>query len=464
MAGLQIRPMSDDFAGDVECILGEEHPKLCGRDNKYGYLCERCKIATRRAAGKKSRAGRHLEGSSTPFAGPTSASGSRTRGRADRVHHMAPRKSAPAPRKPAPAPLSYGGQSAEAYDTAVSQDMTTEVSQPGRLHGTPAQVAEEKAFYASLTQRADPNSLKEPDTVPGPGQSSKPRGVPLKAAPSAASHTADVASKRPWAKSAGTAKGVAVIIVHEASGTYSQKSIVPRRAEADDPVQQWMNSIEPPRVSCSCEGGSRGTFHDYIICKRCPNIQHKACIPTAAADPVGRGSLCKACRGARLQKMFRRHHQRTLKAGLDSREVRKKADAARRVRDEKLRAVVARHFWKAYCDLPPGKASVTTLELTGRFFNSGRMMPMHPAPAGWVDEVVACIDDLVCPANRALVMQVMGRDQFAFSLSRPDKLLRGLGRLAVLKLHHGSPRGTKAGLRVLAEVIGLEERGTYWDG
>ncbi|KAK3615870.1 hypothetical protein LTR56_026327 [Elasticomyces elasticus] len=238
--------------------------------------------------------------------------------------------------------------------------------------------------------------------------------------------------------------------------------MTPQGDGTGDPVKQWMTSPLSPSICCSCVGGPAGKYTDYIICVRCSSLQHNACIPSAEADTIAKGLLCEPCRNVRVEKMYSRVHDSARKAKVETESARERFQRERDFRNEKLKVIVAERFWKEYCDLPKGQSSPEVIELTSTCFDDGKMVPIHPAPAAWVDHVLARIHKLVSPGNKDLVNQIAKKDPMLMSLSHPDRLRAGLGELAVHAVHHGSMKGKKHELGVLAEVLGLEERGTYW--
>ena len=67
-------------------------------------------------------------------------------------------------------------------------------------------------------------------------------------------------------------------------------------------------------------------------------------------------------------------------------------------------------------------------------------------------------------AAAGLLHHVCGRDGAALSMNDPDRLLRTLRELAVLVIHHGPHKGERHQLGVLAELLGLAEKGAFWKG
>lgn len=232
----------------------------------------------------------------------------------------------------------------------------------------------------------------------------------------------------------------------------------------NEPLQEWLESTEPPKVSCICDHNPSGEMTDYILCVRCMQWQHKGCIPSPASGDTGKGMLCIDCRKKRVAKLARLKQALIIKAHQRARQITEQWETARKTRETKLRAYVSDRLWKEYCQLPAGNSNAAVSELTSIYFKDGQMVPIHPAPQAWVDDVVAKIQSIVNPANKKLVLEVNGQDSSAFSVDHPEKLRRCLNELMVLSIYHGPLLGKKQELGVLFEVLGLEAKGTYWKG
>ena len=444
----------------MNCMLARAH-KFTARDSTHGFKCPECRTETRREAAKAGYRAR-ADASLASLQDTPTTSGRAVGGREATANAST-------------------GQRLRADSTILAS-----TEKAGPLQSRAEAIAEEKAFYASLTKGSGVDTTrsvitghpaaKSSGTFPTPSTQT-PKSQPLKtkalraatARPSplpADLPTSDVGDDSPALQ---CDKPASSVFAGPASKPAALPIIRKRKAATqdppeDDPVVRWMSTAELPDVVCSCKSGPGGRYREYIICARCPKLMHKVCMPSAAVDTIGEGKLCAECRAPRVAKACRNQLKENFKARLERRAMQQKADAERGARDEKLKAVVTDHFWKGYCDLPEGKASPAVLELTSRYYSNGGMVPIHPAPASWIDEVLARLHELISPANRQLVKRVVGRNPSALSISQPDLLRRGLGEVAVLKIHHGSPKGTKKNLGVLAEVLGLEEKGTYWHG
>ncbi|KAK5113086.1 hypothetical protein LTR62_003665 [Meristemomyces frigidus] len=236
-----------------------------------------------------------------------------------------------------------------------------------------------------------------------------------------------------------------------------------------DPIEAWREGLdEAPMVSCQCEDNPMADLFACLVCVHCSRLQHKACLPHAEEDndPVGHRRLCVGCRATRAEESERIRDQKVAKAKHKLRKLHKEWQTATVTRETKLRHVVSTKFWKDYCLLPPGQSNPLALEQTRTYFSPihGQTLPLHPAPCTWTDRVVQDFNTLVSKENAQLVREVNGEDEHAFEYGRPERLRRSLNTLAVLTVYHGIYEGNKERLGVLAEVLGLDERGTVWKG
>ncbi|KAK1052043.1 hypothetical protein LTR33_014500, partial [Friedmanniomyces endolithicus] len=320
---------------------------------------------------------------------------------------------------------------------------------------SPAGLSEEEAFYASLGQRAKAPPVaskaepRRPDiSLPKPAELLRASSRSLADSPMKDARDEIRALRHGHNKNATSGISKRTFDAHNNNLLKRKASTLD--ASGENPAVEWVMATGAPKMLCSCEAGPAGVYQDYIICRRCKTLQHKGCIPPAETDTIAQGTLCEPCRDVEVEKMYNHH-----------REINE-----RKHRNEKLRVIVAGNFWKNYCDLPSTKDSLAVRELTSTYFDDrkGTIVPVHPAPVAWIEDVLACIHQLVSPANKDLVLQIARKDELLFSLTHPDRLRKGLSELAVLALHHGPLKGKRQELGVLAEVLGLEPRGTYWHG
>ena len=86
-------------------------------------------------------------------------------------------------------------------------------------------------------------------------------------------------------------------------------------------------------------------------------------------------------------------------------------------------------------------------------------MPVHPAPKEWVAEVKSRLIKLTAAAGEEMIKGVRGPDHAGL---RYDEASMGAWRkLAVFVINRGAWKGKREELGVLAEVFGLEDRGTF---
>ncbi|KAK3675786.1 hypothetical protein LTR78_004427 [Recurvomyces mirabilis] len=237
-------------------------------------------------------------------------------------------------------------------------------------------------------------------------------------------------------------------------------------AKIGDPLEEWRKGINsPPEVLCDCEGSPAGKLSGYMTCARCARLQHEHCMPVKKDDPIGEGLLCIECLGARKEDAARieREKDRLIRQKLTR--LHKEWEEAIATRRTSLRNTVANRFWIEYCNLPNSQqANNAVKELTATYYDEAvsKLLPTHPAPAAWVDRVVDDIYRLISKENKQLVKQVHGRDTRAFHSTEPEHFRRSLNALAVLTVHHGLYEGSNEKLGLLAEVLGLEEKGSVW--
>ncbi|KAK1059269.1 hypothetical protein LTR74_012759 [Friedmanniomyces endolithicus] len=357
----------------------------------------------------------------------------------------------------------------------------SEYEKPVKRHGemSPAVLSEEEAFYASLGQRAKAPPVaskaepRRPDvSLPKPvvehymKLSELLRASSRSLADSPMKDARDEIRALRHGHNTNAASGISKRTFDAHNNKLLKRKASTLDATGEDPVVEWVMATGAPKMLCSCEGGPAGVYQDYIICRRCKTLQHKGCIPPAETDTIAHGTLCEPCRDVEVEKMYNYHREIVEKGKADTQALRERLQNERKHRNAKLRVIVTGPFWKNYCDLPSTKDSLAIRELTSTYFDDrkGTIVPVHPAPAAWIEDVLACIHELVSPANKDLVLQIARKDELLFSLTHPDRLRKGLSELAVLALHHGPLKGKTQELGVLAEVLGLEPRGTYWHG
>ena len=127
-----------------------------------------------------------------------------------------------------------------------------------------------------------------------------------------------------------------------------------------------------------------------------------------------------------------------------------------------LRDLASTALWKHYCSLPNGIANPTVITLTGAQPVDGRMMPIYDAPEGWIEGVATGVIKLLEACGSQVGSEASdGRYYMGDNLVT---ILKSWRELALWTLHYGPFNGDKAELGILAEVLGLVEKGTFWDG
>lgn len=128
---------------------------------------------------------------------------------------------------------------------------------------------------------------------------------------------------------------------------------------------------------------------------------------------------------------------------------------------EEARDLCAGVLWKHYCNLPKGQSSDVALEMTRTVYQDGAMVPIRSAPDSWVDEVQSRIVKMVGDAGEDMVQATVGPENCGTLILETGHLVFWRD-LAQRLLYGGSYRGNKAEFGLMAEVLGLVERGTFW--
>jgi hypothetical protein len=120
-------------------------------------------------------------------------------------------------------------------------------------------------------------------------------------------------------------------------------------------------------------------------------------------------------------------------------------------------------MWRQYCLLPSGNATEAVIELTRmRYDDNIKLQPVHAAPDEWVDKVISTVEDMAEASREDGEASKILLTGGIYKTSE-DKVLKTYRELA-LWLLSGPWRGERQRLGVLAEVLGLEVKGTYWAG
>lgn len=236
----------------------------------------------------------------------------------------------------------------------------------------------------------------------------------------------------------------------DAAGREAVQNETPRRKTLKDAMDQWKAS--KPKISCDCPGGPSGVLSDYLFCHSCRMMQHRICLPRGdGSESVIQGDFCKECRAAMYQKHLdkvQHRHRQVLQV------------AARQYRE--ITTWCEQALWRDYCRLPKGEATPAVVDQTSTYYNNGEMVPVHPAPKEWVVEMRLRINRLSCAAGGAKLREMRGAD--GSGLRFEEGTMVAWRKLAVWVLHHGAYKRSREELGVLAEVLGLEEKGHFWKG
>ena len=208
-------------------------------------------------------------------------------------------------------------------------------------------------------------------------------------------------------------------------------------------------------VVCDCQGdltesndgGSEGD--DVVPCARCGQHQHVKCMAQGTDyNDSASSSACNKC-------------HRTAQ-GVANRTKAKRARDTLDHSQEDAYGRAAEDIWRHYCDLNSGSASSAVIAATRMEYKQGRMVPVHAAPQTWVEELQARVNKMMQVAGPKLADFVTSSETFGPQTT--ESVLRQWRALAMYLVHHGPYKGKRSELGLLGEVIGLEEKGTYWTG
>ena len=272
-------------------------------------------------------------------------------------------------------------------------------------------------------------------------------------------------------------------------------------------------------VECRCSRGPPPDGSEYVACTTCGTLSHKSCILDEYTDELFVDSTaCIRCRrrsaehmrrsmkipssnapqtphedtdedssytlgeseydespttlaqqrrqdsaqqnAASLLEDFPRKYENLQRLILAQQEMVQSAQSAVERRRASAEHLYTKVLWRSYCNLPNGLASPATVDATAMVYERGRMVPICEAPKSWVTELKARVSDMIESAGAPVVESIMGSDNSGAQVG--EKILVPWRELAVWVLHHGSYKRKKAKLGLLAEVLGLVEKGTFW--
>lgn len=226
----------------------------------------------------------------------------------------------------------------------------------------------------------------------------------------------------------------------------------------------------PDLELCECVSDPLGQNTYVVRCLDCETLHTEDCMISLDEDPIGKGFLCKNCSHKRAVQDAAWKKYKMLKAAYDFKVIKLNVAYGKKIFAHNMLYVIKNHLWKAYCTLPWSNPSIATpaaKELTSLYFSkeSGSMIPIHPAPCGWIEQVFHKMMALIASVEKQTLMELGGPSESILSPFNPDRLLMTLREVAVIAIHHKEgKRTTKWEMGVLTELLGLAEKGTYWKG
>ncbi len=128
---------------------------------------------------------------------------------------------------------------------------------------------------------------------------------------------------------------------------------------------------------------------------------------------------------------------------------------------EEKRELYETVLWQHYCLLPNTEDTPDfVVEATRTEYDEGKTMPVYEAPKEWLDEVTMRVGRMMDAAGEEMAEYCM---QGSKSYTDPhEALLMSWREMALWIVSHGAYRGRREELGVLAEVVGLSEKGRFW--
>lgn len=140
------------------------------------------------------------------------------------------------------------------------------------------------------------------------------------------------------------------------------------------------------------------------------------------------------------------------------RELKERLDQDIKKKEEEQRRQCEVILWRQYCLLPNGDAPSAVVKATEMKFKNVKMVPVHPAPQSWVDEVMKNVLDM----EEAGAEKDYEQPWLADCSDENERILKPWRELAVWLIHHGPYKGRMSELGVLGEVLGFVEKGMFW--
>ena len=216
--------------------------------------------------------------------------------------------------------------------------------------------------------------------------------------------------------------------------------------------QRLAKASDRQTVVCDCSKQLTDDDAEFVVCGLCMKLQHQSCM--VRADDVRDGSHSPRCNDCRASE-FQCHI-----AGQEHK-IQKLRDAITQKRAE-FYDLYTNVLWKHYCDLPNGVASSAVVEATATIYDRGVTVPVRKAPRSWTKEVQAAVESMMDAAGVKAANSIMGWEHR--TARSKEELLVAWRELAVWLVHHGAYKARIRELGVLAELLGLEEKGTFWKG
>jgi hypothetical protein len=220
-------------------------------------------------------------------------------------------------------------------------------------------------------------------------------------------------------------------------------------------------TINDAEAVCDCRGAGEGVIarsrdrNEYFICSRCARLQHNECYVEDTAERTGPERwLCNLCQAAEITE---------IETNIASREQEIK-DTAERVarKQEEVKGVIMKMLWRHYCHLSDGNATRAVKESTKMKFEGGILVPERLAPQSWIEAVESNLEDFMEACDKKLTDFAIRPEHHVEEMN--ERVLTPMREIANDLIYCGPYWGNRGKLRVLAEILGLEKKGTVWKG
>ena len=211
-------------------------------------------------------------------------------------------------------------------------------------------------------------------------------------------------------------------------------------------------TMDTQDLVCECEHGVSEDRDDYFMCTRCAKLQHFGCsLPDDSSKGMAERYRCNKCEATELEHIITTRQEQIQKA--------RNVIAQKRAENEGLLMEV---LWRHYCLLPNGSASEDVIQATRTTFEGGRSIPLYKAPEEWIHAIQKNVEDMMHAAGKKVTDFVILPTHSAMEMN--ESILKPWRDIALWLVHRGPYKGRRRELGVLAEVLGLEEKGTIWKG